>query len=82
MEEAWNDAYSERALKIWEAYKQEHDVSAHSGQAVGIDPVTEEVWFGASAQDIERERAAAGIASPFYCLRVGSDFYLRKGPRK
>lgn len=75
----WGEADSARARQIWETYQKEHDVSARLGQAVGIDPATGQVWFGESAKDIFFQREAEGIRSPFYCVRVGSDFYIRKG---
>ena len=78
-ETTWSDADSARAREIWESYQKEHDVSAHMGQAAGIDPLTGSVWFGESAQDIFVQRRAAGLQSPFYCVRVGADFYVRKG---
>jgi len=78
-ESTWTKADSKRAERIWQAYRQAHDVSARIGQAVGIDPANGRVWFGKSAQDIFRQRQAEGLHSPFYCLRVGSDFYVRKG---
>jgi hypothetical protein len=78
-EPTWTEADSERSRQIWQNYQQEHDVSAQVGQAVGIDPVTEHVWFGESARDIFRQRQAEGLHSLFYCVRVGSGFYVRKG---
>ena len=78
-EPAWTENDSERARQIWQAYQEHHDVSARAGQAVGIDPATGRVWFGESAQDIYRQQQAEGLPSPFYCVRVGSDFYIRKG---
>jgi hypothetical protein len=82
VKDLWNEADSARARQIGNAYQSEHDVSAYLGQAVGIDPRTEEVWLGSTAQEIHRKRAAAGVSSPFYCLRVGRNFYLRKGRTK
>ena len=37
------------------------------------------VWFGESAQDIARKMREEGVEAPFYCVRVGQDFYVRKG---
>jgi hypothetical protein len=75
----WTEADSERAQQVWRDYQKEHDVSSRLGQAVGIDPATGRVWFGESAKEIFLQRENEGIHSPFYCLRVGADFYVRKG---
>ena len=77
----WTDADTARALQIWADYQQQHDVSDRIGQAVGIDPASGRVWFGESALDIRRQMDAEGIDAPLYLLRVGFDYYLRKGPR-
>jgi hypothetical protein len=76
------EADKARALQIWSEYQERHDVSDRKGQAVGIDPANGRVWFGESALDIWRQMQAEGGARPFYCLRVGYDYYLRKGGHK
>ena len=73
---------SAKAREIWAQYQRQHDVSARTGQAVGIDPVSGRVWFGLKALDIARQLRAEGIDRPFYCVRVGSDYYGRKGGRQ
>ena len=45
----------------------------------GIDPVSGQIWFGASAKDIVAQMEAEGIVTPLYFVRVGTDYYLRKG---
>jgi hypothetical protein len=70
---------SERARQIWAEYQQQHDVSGVRGQAAGIEPVSGRVWFGASASEIRQQMAGEGIDRPIYCVRVGQDYYLRKG---
>lgn len=75
----WTEEYTARALKIWVEYQKEHDVSNRIGQAVGIDPKSGRIWFGESALDIVRQMDAEGDFTPFYCVRVGYDYYLRKG---
>lgn len=75
----WTDADSTRALEIWAEYQRHHDVSARTGQAVGIDPVSGQVWFGRTAKDIWKQMDQEGIDAPIYCLRVGSRYYGRKG---
>jgi hypothetical protein len=71
-----------KAREIWAEYQRQHDVSDHIGQAVGIDPVSGRIWFGRKALDIARQMCAEGIDRPFYCIRVGSDYYGRKGGRR
>jgi len=73
---------SAKGREIWEEYQRQHDVWDHKGQAVGIDPVSGRVWFGRKALDIARQMRAEGIDRPFYCVRVGSDYYGRKGCRR
>jgi hypothetical protein len=72
----------QKALRVWQEYKKQHDLSnwpAH--EAVGIDPETGEVWFGESALDIATKLEAQGVRRPLFFLRVGSDYYQRKGKR-
>ena len=52
------------------------------GQTAGIDPISGGVWFGESAADIWRQRQAEGLDSPVYCVRVGYEYYLRKGSHR
>lgn len=68
-----------RAKQIWAEYQRQHDVSARKGQAVGIDPVSGRIWFGESALDIRKQMDAEGASVPLFVLRVGHDYYLRKG---
>lgn len=78
----WTAADTERALKLWAEYQRGHDVSARKGQAVGIDPASGRIWFGESDLDISLQQRAAGESAPLYFLRVGSDYYGRKGNRR
>ena len=71
-----------RAQQIWAQYQKEHDVSNRIGQAAGIDPFSGRVWFGDTGLDIRRQLQAEGIDAPFFCVRVGSDHYWRKGGRR
>jgi len=75
----WTDADTDRACMIWDVYQSQHDVSALTGQTAGIDPKSGRIWFGESAADIWRQRQLAGIDTPMYCVRVGFDYYIRKG---
>ena len=78
----WTEADTAKALQVWAEYQRQHDVSDRMGQAVGIDPVSGRIWFGRKALDIARQMRAEGIDRPFYCVRVGSDVYGRKGGRR
>lgn len=70
------------AKRIWDEFQRQHDVSSRKGQAVGVDPVSGQVWFGETALDIADQMRARGIDRPFYCVRVGYDYYGRKGGRR
>jgi hypothetical protein len=77
----WTPSDTERALKIWKEYQIHNDVSPRKGQAVGIDANSGRIWFGESSLDITLQQEAAGDESPLYFLRVGHDYYGRKGVR-
>lgn len=72
----------ERAKQIWAEYQKRHDVSDRLGQAVGIDPVSGRVWFGDSGIHIRKQMEAEGIEALIYLVRVGRDYYVRKGGRR
>jgi hypothetical protein len=69
----------DRACEIWAEYQKQHDVSDRTGQTAGIDPVSGRIWFGEDAIDIYRQMEAEGNITPLYLVRVGYDYYLRKG---
>jgi len=73
---------SDKAREIWAQYQRQHDVTDRIGQAVGVDPVSGRIWFGRKALEIARQMRAEGIGRPFCCVRVGSDYYGRKGGRR
>ncbi len=77
--DTWTKADTATARHSWEAYQQQHDLSARQGQTVGIDPVSGRMWFGPSAKAIVAQLATAGLTMPLYFLRMGSDVSLRKG---
>lgn len=77
----WTDADTVKAKQIWAEYQSQHDFSSRTGQAVGIDPCSGRIWFGESAKDIWSQMQSEGIETPIYIVRVGSDYYLRKGRR-
>lgn len=72
----------EKARAVWAEYERTHDLSDRHGQAVGIDADTGRVWFGASATDILSQLKAEGIPKPLFYVRVGSEYYTRKGGRR
>jgi hypothetical protein len=78
MTNPWTDQDTAAALSFWAKYQEEHDVTERKGQAVGIDPVRGEVWFGESALDIRNQMDAAGVDVNLLLLRVGYSHYLRK----
>ena len=69
-------AYAEN---IWRDYQEKNDVTDQKGQTVGIDYKSGKIWFGKSASDIVSKRAEKGLDNPLYFIRVGYDYYLRKG---
>jgi hypothetical protein len=71
-----------RAKEIWAEYQRQHEVSQLKGKAVGIDPVTEQVFFGDSAAAIATRLREEGQFRPLFFLRVGYDYYIRKGARR
>ena len=81
-ETIWSPAHLARAKQLWAEYQKEQDVSARLGQTAAIDPVSGRVWFGDSATDIWRQQDAEGLQAPCYFVRVGKDYYLRKGGRR
>ncbi len=78
----WTEADTEQALSIWADYLSRHDVTTEIGRTAGIDPANGRVWFGESAADIWQQRQAEGAETPVYCVRVGYDYYVRKGRRR
>ena len=72
----------EKARAHWAEYQRTHDLTDKQGQAVGIDAETGRVWFGQSASDILAQLKAAGEVKPLLYVRVGSEYYHRKGGRR
>ena len=78
----WTESDTAKAKGIWSEYQEMNDLSQLKGQAAGIEPVSGRVWFGEDGLDIKRQMNDDGIDRPFYCIRVGYDYYLRKGGRR
>jgi hypothetical protein len=75
----WTEADTARALQIWADYQKQHAVLDKKGLTAGIDPATGKVWFGESSVEVVQRMQADGIDNPLYFIRVGFDYYLRKG---
>ncbi|NCO39818.1 MAG: hypothetical protein COZ06_01125 [Armatimonadetes bacterium CG_4_10_14_3_um_filter_66_18] len=69
----------ECAERIWREYQTTHDVSGRKGETVGIDPYTGRLWFGASILEVVDRLKADNRFTPLYFVRVGYDYYFRKG---
>lgn len=52
------------------------------GKTAGIDPTTGRVWFGEDISDIVDQMDAENAFTPLYFVRVGHDYYERKGGRR
>jgi hypothetical protein len=78
----WTERETTRALEIWAEYQQEHALADRAGETAGIDPNTGRVWLGESASDIWQQMDVEGVDVPLYFVRVGSDYYVRKGGRR
>jgi hypothetical protein len=76
------DPKVQEALAFWREYQTQHDVSERLGQAVGLDPVGRRVWFGVNASAVAAAARADGVNSGVLVIRVGRDYYVRKGGRR
>jgi hypothetical protein len=76
------DIEVQRAKEIWARYCAEHDITALKDKAAAIEPVSGRIWFGESAIDAHDKMVADGVDAPAYLVRVGYDYYLRKGGRR
>ncbi|MCY3021873.1 MAG: hypothetical protein NTW87_22920 [Planctomycetota bacterium] len=77
--ETWTQEDTAKAKAIWAEYQKKHDVSARKGQTAGIDPVSGRVWFGERIANIVSQLDAEGVTALLYFVRVGYDYYDRKG---
>jgi hypothetical protein len=75
----WREADTARAREIWAEYQKTHDVSNRKGQVAGVDPRSGRVWFGESLSDIDEQQQAAGDEALLWAVRVGFDYFARKG---
>lgn len=72
----------EKARALWAEYERTHDLTDRLGQAAGIDADTGRIWLGTSATDILSQLKAQGVLKPLFYVRVGSEYYTRKGGRR
>jgi hypothetical protein len=72
----------DRARAIWAEYQKQHDVTSLIDQTAGIEPESGRVWIGESAADVYHKKIADSIEAPMYVVRIGYDYYLRKGRRQ
>jgi hypothetical protein len=77
----WTPEDTQTATRLWEEYQASHDVSDQKGRTAGIDPQSGRVWFGDSLKDIVQQMDEEGSRTPLYFVRVGYDYYVRKGGR-
>ena len=78
---AWKPEYTAKALQIWDAYQQQHDLSKLNGKVAAIEPHSERIWIGNSGVDVAAQMQSEGIETPVYLIRIGSNYYIRKGRR-
>ena len=78
----WTDADTAKAKELWSDYLRQHDLSARTGETVGIDPEAGRLWFGESIADVVAQHDADGMHGPLFFERVGSETYWRKGGRR
>jgi hypothetical protein len=78
----WTDSDTANAKEVWKEFQESHDISDRLGQTVGIDPITRRVWFGKNAREAVYTARADGINNVLLCIRVGKDYYVRKGGRR
>lgn len=73
---------TDRAKEIWDEYERTHDLSGQESLAVGIDPSTGEVFFGASAKEIIANLRSEGRFRPLFFRWVTDSSYFHKGARR
>jgi hypothetical protein len=81
-ETAWTEVDTQRAIAAWDEYQRSHDVSGLKGKTAGIEPESGRVWIGESGLDVSQQMESEGIHRPFYAVRIGYDYYIRKGGRR
>jgi hypothetical protein len=77
----WTPEYTARAERAWEEYQESHDLTTLHGQTAGVDPLSGRVWIGEDAEEILDRLESEGLDTPLYFVRIGHDYYFRKGRR-
>lgn len=72
----------EKARQIWAEYERSHDLSGIGDLAVGIDPETGEVHFGASLEEIGTRLEREGRFKPLFYRWVNDPNYYHRGVRR
>lgn len=70
-----------RAQEIWDEYVRSHDLSELKGKVAAVDPAGGGVWIGDSGVAVADKMHADGVHSPVWLVRIGSDYFVRKGRR-
>lgn len=73
---------SDKARRIWDEFARTHDLTGKEQLAVGIDPETEEVFFGTTAKQIVARLREEGQFRPLFFRWVNDPCYFHKGGRR
>lgn len=77
----WKPEFTSRAKEFWKRYAASHDLSDMEGKIAAVDPVNGQVWIGNTARQIADAMRASGTQRPVCLIRVGADYFVRKGRR-
>ena len=73
----------EKATQVWAEYQLTHDLTNRKGEAVGVDPISGDVFFGRSAGEIIDKLRAEGRFRMLMYWRIGYPWYSRaRGVRR
>lgn len=73
----WTPEDTQQAEQIWADYRKTHNLSNSEGKVAGIDPKSGQIWIGDSGVDV----AEQADGTPVFFVRIGDDYFLRKGRR-
>jgi len=79
---ASSSTFGDRAQEIWAEYERTHDLSGKEHLAVGIDPETGEIHFGASMVEIGNRLDREGRFKPLFYRWVDDPSYYHFGGRR
>jgi len=80
--EVLSDFDVEKAKVVWAEYQRTHDLSERTGEAVGVDPTTGELFFGRGAGEIIDKLRAEGRFRFLMFWRIGYPCYSRARGRR